>query len=380
MKKCFFVLLMISFLLSAFTAMAQEAPGPAVIACGDLESRSSGEGDYLCYPTLANGGEHTEAINAAIAEKMNLQAFRNIMQFGTGNAGLQVDYEAALGEKMLSVVISANGKMPVGRPSQVYYPMNFNLESGEEIPFESLFADADGAAAYMEMRLEEMEESLSTHLENRSLFPVPFERYTVDETGGLTLWYERDQLSFLSGFSGSVYFRYSELEPFFDLSEEGYISSIRKENEMYGFLSGLGDRMCIGTSLEDAMKKYRSTVDSEFYPGGACYEVEDARLQGTVLIVDEGEEQVLGMLSGRMDDGGIVTGKTTLEEAKALLGSDFVSMMMDENTAQMYRVCAGESVTYKTKISTPNGEENAAYTLYGDENGVVQYIKLMTEQ
>lgn len=378
MKKC--MLFLMVMVLLALMPLALAGEEGAVAALGTVEEKANGADDYVVYPALENAGPFTEEINGQITEKMQLQAYQNILQFGTGSAGLQVDFEAAMGEKMVSLVVSAKGKMPFGRPSQVYYPMNFCLESGEEIPFESLFADADGAMAYMEMRLEEMEETLSTHLENRSLFPVPFERYTVDETGGITLWYEREQLSFLSGFSGSVYFRFSELEPYYDLSETGYLSSIRKTDEKIGFLSGLGSRMCIGVSLEDALLKYRSTVDSEYYPGGACYEVEDARLQGTVLIVDEGEETVLGMLTGRMDDGGIITGKTTLEEAKALLGNDYISLMMDENTAQMYRVCAGESVTYKKAISTPHGEQNAAYTLYGDANGVVQYIKLMIEQ
>lgn len=378
MKKC--MLFLMVMVLLALMPLALAGEEGAVAALGTVEEKENGADDYVVYPALENAGPFTEEINGQITEKMQLQAYQNILQFGTGSAGLQVDFEAAMGEKMVSLVVSAKGKMPFGRPSQVYYPMNFCLESGEEIPFESLFADADGAMAYMEMRLEEMEETLSTHLENRSLFPVPFERYTVDETGGITLWYERDQLSFLSGFSGSVYFRFSELEPYYDLSETGYLSSIRKTDEKIGFLSGLGSRMCIGVSLEDALSKYRSTVDSEYYPGGACYEVEDARLQGTVLIVDEGEETVLGMLTGWMDDGGIITGKTTLEEAKALLGNDYISLMMDENTAQMYRVCAGESVTYKKAISTPHGEQNAAYTLYGDANGVVQYIKLMIEQ
>lgn len=380
MKKCFFILLMLGMLLGAVTAAVAQNAVSAVLAMGDLEKRDAGEKDYLCYPQLENAGPYTESVNAAIAEKMQLQAYQNLMQFGTGSAGLQVDFESTLQENVLSLVVSAHGKMPVGRPSQVYYPMNFDLLTGEEIAFESLFADADGAMEFMEAKLAEMEETLSTHLENRSLFPVPFHRYTVDNTGGITLWYERDQLSFLSGFSGSVYFRFSELEPWYDLSDTGYINRILEKETEVGFMQGLGMRNCVGEPLENALRKFRSTVDSEFYPGGVCYEVEDARLQGTVLIADEGEEWVMGMLSGRMDDGGIITGKTTLEEAKEMLGSEYVSLMMDENTAQIYRVCAGESITYKKTIATSNGDQNAAYTLYGDENGVVQYIKLMIEQ
>lgn len=379
MKKCFFALLMM-VLMALLPAVRAIEAGPALVVCGDVEQRNAGEKDFLCYPMLANAGEHTDTVNEMIWERMQLSAYQNVMKFGTGNAGLQVDFESTLQGNVLSLVISANGKMPAGRPSQVYYPLNIDLLTGEEIPFDVLFADAEGALAYMELRLEEREESLSTHLENRSLFPVPVERYTLDENGGLTVWYERDQLSFLSGFSGSVYFRFSELEPYYDLSENGYVNRILEKDTEVGFWNGLGDRNCLGLSLEDALKKYRSTVDSEYYPGGAVYETEDARMQGTLLITDETEETVKGLISSNLDDNGIVTGKTTLQEAKMLLGDEGVSMLIDEETALQYRVCAGESMTYRRIIHTQAGEMHTAYTLFADENGVVQYIKLMMEE
>ena len=334
--------------------------------------------DFMMVPEI--DGDHADAINAAVREKAQIAAFENIMTFGTGSAGLQVFPAAHLVKgNVYSLSISANGKMPVGRPSQVYYPMTFDMTTGEEIPFEALFSDPDGAMAYMEEKVEGMEEGLSTHLENNQLLPVPFERYTMDEHGNMTIWYERDQLSFLSGFSGSVYFRFSELEPYYDLSEGGYLYSILTDEGDNGFLHGLGEGNCLGWPMETALKYFRSTIDSEYYPGGACYEVEDAALQGALLLTDESEETVLGILVANLDDNGIITGKTTLDEAKRILGGDCVSMELDGNIAMEYRVCAGVAVTYRKAMSIRGDEKNVSYTLYADEEGVIQYLKLAIE-
>ncbi len=377
MKKWFVLLVALVCLMHCLPTMA-EGIGPALVACGDMAAKESGENDYIIYPVLANGGEHTEKINAMIMERAQIAAYQNVMLYGTGSTGLRVDFEGHVQDNVMSLVISAEGKMPVGRPSQMYYPITVDLETGEEIPFDALFTDADGAKAHMEETLEnEVEETLSTHLENRSLFPVPFDRYTLDENGGITLYYEKDQLSFLSGFGGAVYFRFSQLEPYFDLADGSYMNRVLEEKTEVGYLHGLGDRNCIGMEMEEALKKYRSTVDSEFYPGGACYEVEDARLFGTVLIADENEETVIGLLCSRVDDGGIVTGKTTLEEAKEMLVNTGIMLSMDEATAVQYRVCAGESLTYKTTLAVNGETRQADYTVYADANGVVQYVRLM---
>ena len=350
---------------------------PALVSAGDTDAKANGENDYVIYPVLENGGEYTEEVNAQIMEKARIPAFLQLMQFGTGSTGLRVDWEGHVKGNVLSLVISADGKMPVGRPSQVYYPMNVDLTGGEEIHFEALFTDADAAMAHMEEILEnEVEETLSTHLENSALFPVPFDRYTLEKDGGLTVWYEKDQLSFLSGFSGSVHFRYSDLEEYYDLSEGSVMQRFRQENET-GFLSGLAEKDCIGKSFEDARERFRSTVDSEYYPGGALFEMEDAALFGNYLITDENEETVLGILCGRVDDGSIITGKTTLEEAKHMLGESGISIFVDADIADQYRVCSGESVIYKTAIWVDGEEKSADYTLYGDENGIVRFVKLM---
>lgn len=335
--------------------------------------------DFMAVPQMA-GSLADDAINAAVREKAQIDAYENIMKYGTGSAGLQVYPEVMTDMgNVYSLVMSANGKMPVGRPSQVYYPMTFDKSTGEEIPFEALFSDVDGAMAYMESKVGGMEENLSTHLENRQLLPVPFDRYTIDEYGNMIIWYERDQLSFLSGFSGSVYFRFSELEPYFDLGEGGYLHGLMTEEKQSGFLSGLGDRNCLGWPLKTALKRFRSTIDSEYYPGGASYEVEEPVLRGARLLTDESEEKVLGILVSNLDDNGIITGKTTLEEAKTMLGNDGTYMALDEAIAAEYSVCPGGSMTYRKNMTIGSEEQTVLYTLYADETGIIRYLKLAIE-
>lgn len=104
-------------------------------------------------------------------------------------------------------------------------------------------------------------------------------------------------------------------------------------------------------------------------------------MRGTLLLTDESEEKVLGLLCRNLDDNGIITGKTGLNEAVQMLGDDGVAFSIDEDTAQQYRVCAGESITWQTEITLPDETRaNAEYTLYADESGTVQYIRLMIKQ
>lgn len=388
MKKCLVCLLIAAQLMMIPSVFAlkhgETLPDGVAMQYGPVEEWMAEGKDFLLVPEITIG--QTEVLNTSIREKAQITAYENIMTFGTGSAGLQVYPDVlVLQGNILSLAISANGKMPVGRPSQVYYPMTFDVDTGEEIPFEAWFKDADGAMAYMEEKTEAMEENLSTHLENRSLIPVPFDRYTVDEWGNMTIWYEKDQLSFLSGFSGALHFRHSELSPYFDDKADSLMGRLLTEKEQSGWMAALGDRNCLGWPLDEALSRFRSTVDSEYYPGGAFYEVEDAKLQGTVLLTDNAEETVLGLLAANLDDGGIVTGKTTLTQARELLGNEGVSVILDEETALQYRVCAGESVTYRKTVplsvmNQPAKDTNVAYTLYADENQVIRYIRLMIEQ
>lgn len=388
-----------------------ESPADPLMDCfweWEVETDADTSGSFVYYPVL-NAGESPEAqalaekINGYIQETAQIPAYLQLLStLQAGGTGLKMDYDISAsydwdetGENLkcapyVSLVFSAKGKMLVGRPSQVYYPMTLNMKTGEPVAFEDLFTDPEGAKAFIETYLEEeVEPTLSTYLENNQLFPVPYGRFFLDGNGNLILYYENSQLSFLSGDSGAVAFRYSELWDWLDISPDGVPMAVLDTPEEY--LGGMTmkeqmDEICmggyplwgfnmeveLGTSVEALTDLYPQAADSEFYPGGACFELETAALRGTLILTDEAEDYVTGILSHRVDYFGIFTGKTTLAEAEALIGQEpAMRLDLDEAAAEIYRVCPGTAVIYKLNRDV--------LTLYADENGLVQYIKQALE-
>jgi len=312
------------------------------------------------------------------------------------------------GKGYISLLMEAEGKMLQGRPSHRYYPMVFNVETGDRVTFDELFTDPDGAKAYIEEYLTDViEPQLSSYLENNQLFPVPYESFGFSHTGHLIFYYPNDQLSFLSGKSGAVAFRYSELWDYLDTSIDGvamqmlqsgrtsrqyvqnlssdeFINTLIRNPESLPGLEHIAPDL--GTSMEAIYANYDISVDSGYYPGGAYYETETPELLGTYLITDTDESYITGILSNRVDMFGIETGKTPLTEAKRLLNITFDGVAMDSSSAEQFLVCPGTAVAYYFTPGSPirlgNTGEKSSYvslTLYADENGIVQFIKLSLE-
>lgn len=380
-----------------------ESPADALSDCfWDEKAENGPSGGYVAFPVLISRESPdaqalAEKINGYIQESAQIPAYLQLLStLQEGSTALVMDYHASTlyaedeCAPYVSLVFSAKGKMLAGRPSQVYYPMTLNMKTGEPVAFEDLFTDPEGAKAFIETYLEEeVEPTLSTYLENNQLFPVPYDRFFLDSHGNLILYYENSQLSFLSGNSGSVAFRYSELWDWLDTSPDGIPMTVLDTPEEYLGGKNMSEQMDevsmglyplwgfhmegkLGMSVWELTNLYPQAADSDSYPGGACFEVETAALRGTLVLTDENEVAVTGILSHRVDCFGIFTGKTTLSEAEALIGQEPIMRLdLDEAAAEIYRVCPGTAVIYKL-----NGY---MFTLYADENGVVQYIKLALE-
>ena len=380
---------------------AQETTGPA--------------GSFVRWPLFAAQdaalADTAEKINQAIQEQVRLQAYQALLAtVSEGSTGVQVDYEMALGKDYLSILFSAEGKMLAGRPGQVYYPMTFDLATGESIAFDALFADPDGAKAFIEEYLaDEVAPTLSTYLENNQLFPVPYDRFFLDGCGNLIFCYEAGQLSFLSGFSGTVAFRYSELWNYLDHSADGIPMGVmlQGDNENRypparqdfslgeamdewvgsGRLSGLVSAPRLTDPLDEALSRLRVAADSGYYPGGAYYEAEDARLRGTLILTNDDETLVTGLLTARVDQYGIETGRTPLDEAEEMLGwAGGIRIPMDGAVAEMYHICPGTALVYMRSLQDADDANDpchgapVSFTLYADEEGVVQYIRISIEK
>lgn len=356
----------------------------------------------ICYPVLealdAAYAPAAEKINARILEKARIQEYARLLDTLTpGGTGLSMVCEVyaspdfAKGKGYLSIVLSAQGKMLSGRPSQVYYPMVFSLETGEELCFSDIFADPDAARALIEARIaEEVEPTLSTYLENAALLPVPYDSVALTDGGLITFYYENSQLSFLSGRSGAVSFRYSEIwdalnktegaAPLEMLAQNRYAYRLGEALDApalfeaacaQGAMPGL-DALAAGGTVEELKARYAFSTDSGFYPGGAFLEPEDAALRGTVYLTDENEESVTGILTSRVDAYGIETGFTSLETAQALLGQPERLESVDAEAAEYLLVCPGTAAVYA--YAAPNGQTEC--TLYADAEQIVRYIRI----
>ena len=383
-------------------SVSEEDPSSSVV--WEMKRVEGTGGSFVEYPVFLalNDADAplADAINAAALEQARIPEYLQLLQTITeGGTGLKVRCalsasvrEAEGGQwepdgRYVSILFSIHGKMLSGRPSQAYCAMTIDLQTGDRVSFDQLFSDPDGARAFIDSELQEkIEPELSTYLENNQLFPVPYDSFFLDNQGGLTLFYENSQLSFLSGFSGAVSFRYSELSPWTDPGEgilAGFAQNLR------GTAGDLSARLSSGSlfpekpslallaPLDAALSEFRPAADSSFYPGGACYELEEASLRGTFILTDEQEEKITGFLSCRIDLPGIFTGKTLLSEAEALFSQEpAIRMETDASLAELYRVCPGTACVYL--LASPDGAP-AACTLYADSDGIVQFIKLSVQ-
>ncbi|MBR1585313.1 MAG: hypothetical protein IJ662_07235 [Clostridia bacterium] len=384
-------------------ALAEEAP--EVLLISQQQRLENSDDGLITYPVLSALSEEmqpaADRINVAIQENAHIQQYMLLLpNLRFGSVGLQMTYEEILGEGFYqgrgyyAVLFSVEGKMLTGLPSQVYYPMVFDVSTGEQVTFDQVFADPEGARAYMEEQvMEQVEDSLSTYLENRDLLPIPYDRFALSGQGQITFYYDHDQLSFLSGQSGAVSFRYSELSDFLDLSpdapamnlswndgglhpywyalgQQGDVKGQFEQIIAQGQLPGLEKVLpaAIGSPVEQLMASLAVTTDSGFYPGGAFLETEDARLRGTLILTDEGEQTITGFLTGRADAYGIETGRTTVDQITQWLGDPAAKLPMDEAAAELYRVCPGTALIY------PLAERRC--TLYADTENVLQFIKV----
>ncbi len=373
------------------------------------------DGSMVEYPYLeANDPAFSfiaEKINTQIAEEARIPEYTQLLSTlrlsGTGlimQSEIVQSQGAHNGEGYLSCLITAQGKMLSGPPSFVSYPLVFDLSTGDRVTFEQVFDDPEGAKQRIEQFLtDEIEPQLSTYLENNELLPVPWEQFAFSRNGLVTFYYPARQFSFLSGSAGAVSFRYSELWDFLDLSPEGISMQLVSDGNgthQYGWMvgqdvdtaaiferessstiPGLDPLLAICGDVEAARKNYYTfTSDSSYYPGGACLELEDPRLRGTWMLTDPSETTITGYLTSRVDAYGVMTGKTSLNEAVRLLGSPAGQLPLDENTARQYLVCPGQALIYTYQKESGHFLYSARCTLYFDQTDTLQYIKLEAER
>lgn len=330
------------------------------IAYTVLETGSS----FIQIPMITGveDSEVQESINTAMFVDGGFPAYEAIFNSLTdpNETGIQLRAEAKiLGEfsdsGLLTVKIEASGRIGPGRPGHRVKALLYDLASGERISAGDLFKDIEQTqTALNELVGEEIEPWMSDYLTPDELYPIPLDNLLLDEAG-ITFYYDQSRFNTLSNRSGAVNFHYDELLDLLNMDEGSVLNKIglmtAAEDTRFavqaavslGTLPGLPIK--IGEKTQEVLLNFPSLYDSEAFPTGERYQLEDARFRGSWLISDG--EYVTGFLSHRLNLFGLKTGEATLQEVGEALGEPQSSIMLDENAALSYGLSPGLLDSYE---------------------------------
>jgi len=369
-------------ILGAFTLGAAQAQ--------TTEIRTQLGENYVAYPQLE--GMADEAVQQKINDDIVTASgvtnhLVTLVTLGQSPWGLQVDYDITMEtDKVLSLVMSAKGKMPNGREGQAYSALTYSLATGERLALDALFEDADAAVSAMEQIAEEsLTEELSGYLAYSQVTPLPRDAFTLDKDG-ITFWYPGEQLSLLSGYSGACQFYYEEIASYLrdgadelpkqlGLPEEALSPEEAKAAIIKSVEAGRLPHVpvALGDSMKDVVEKYRLVRTPDAFPGGRYFVLEAPAFRGVLLISDaiqSGYEAsaVEGIQVKRGSLYGLAIGSTERSGWLSLLGEPDETMLFTENMAYDYNLPQGQSDVY----------HYGAYELrlHADEDGVLRAIQL----
>ncbi len=328
------------------------------------------------------------AINTAIYTEGKIdQRIQTLNTLDKEGWGLQVDYEYFLKGDVLSIVINAFGDMGKGWQGQEFTPLTYDLLTGEKITLDQLFSKKEEAITYMENVLEEeVYPTLSGYMTNDALTPLP-EKFFFINPLGITFYYLPADFSYLSGYSGSAHFLFSEIEPYLNLDENSLLFSLdipqtlnlqadSKEKIAQSVTQGKLQQtpITLGDPLTDIIQKHRLQSDPDNYPGGRFIHIEDPLFRDVWLMTDNlytGYDQSIlqGIRTTRGNFYGLITGKTTQKQWQEVLGLPDSSIAIDEKTAYEYWLVPGTSDYYVFG--------NYKLRLHSDEKGILSAIMVM---
>ncbi|MHC1786254.1 MAG: hypothetical protein AB9880_04275 [Christensenellales bacterium] len=293
--------------------------------------------------------------------------------------------QTAEGPGLLSILVEASGRIGPGRPGYQAQPLVFDLASGLQLTASDVFLDVPAAGLALDQLVEEeVAPDFSSYADAEGLLPVPLDSFMLDEAG-ITFHYPSKQLMLLSGRNGAVNFHYDEIAGLLNLLEGSALNRIglqatletgagtRTTAERFageGRLPGIP--IALGDVTPDVLERYPLLVDSEGFPGGTLYLLEDARLRGTSLIVSRDDERVIsGIISRRMNLGGLICGQADRSMVTSQLGAPGSTGSLDEAVAEAIGLLGSSLDSY------PLGDKVLSFIYDGD--GVLQAIWLRSQ-
>lgn len=370
--KRYFALLLALIMVWALPALAlceADVPAGEPLDFGEPTISSvtlTADHGQVIYPVVSGltDEEYQSRINTLIFDrgKIGLR-LSTLNTLGQDGWGLDVTYDHTLSDGILSLRISAKGQMENGRQGQEYATVNLDMKNQREITLEDIFADVEGAFAYMASVLEaEIAPTLSGHTENDGLLPIPRDLFSFTHDS-ILFHYPSSQLSMLSGYSGAFSFYYYELAPYLNLSPGSVLDrlsilpmEIGEETPAKvaalaaeGMLPGVP--VSLGEGMPEVIGAYRQLADPDYYPGGRYFQLEDPAFRSIWIMTDAittdyTHSTVNGIWAFRMNLWGIIIGETTMDAWRSALGQPESTVVLDEETAYSYWLVAGTSDYY----------------------------------
>lgn len=297
----------------------------------------------------------------ALADEVNVRLAQRLMTQEAERVSLRVGADTRQTAKVwqdgrtASVALTWAGTQADGLDGYSVLTMALDLTTGEEIGFDALFADPDGARAAMEEIIgDDVLDAMSDYMEYADLLPMPTDSFSFDEEG-LTVYWPQERYRYFSGEAGRVTFYWYELADYIGGDSAVYALSRPQQADAQAIAAafeagGFGDALAHGLGeLLSAFEDEGGLADPDYttnalvYPlGRRGWSVEIPKYAET----DEDETPVSAIRASRISFFGLTTGRTTREEAMALLGEPVAEKAYDEGHASDMLLAPGESLFF----------------------------------
>lgn len=331
-------------------AVTQAAVGACTLEIPSAEPDGQAElagDDLLAAQALA------DEVNVRLAQRLMTQEAERVSR----RAGADITQTAKVWQdgRTASVALTWAGTQADGLDGYSVLTMALDLTTGGEIGFDALFADPDGARAAMEEIIgDDVLDAMSDYMEYADLLPMPTDSFSFDEEG-LTVYWPQERYRYFSGEAGRVTFYWYELADYIGGDSAVYALSRPQQADAQAIAAafeagGFGDALAHGLGeLLSAFEDEGGLADPDYttnalvYPlGRRGWSVEIPKYAET----DEDETPVSAIRASRISFFGLTTGRTTREEAMALLGEPVAEKAYDEGHASDMLLAPGESLFF----------------------------------
>ena len=380
--------LSVLMLLMMFSVIAVPAQAALTLDTAFIENGANRVVSMIMVMPEENGNdEQMEAMmnaNMLIQTRFPLAQYMmsmNRVQGSGADMGISQTLRLYEDGKTASMAVLWQGEQADGTRGSSVQTLALDLETGEEIVFDTLFADPQAAAAELEAIVsDKIADSLSDYMEYADLLPMPLDSFSYDENG-LTVYYPQERYLYFSGRSGAVHFAWHEIDHL--IAENGPVYAVSRPRQAdasaveaqaaKGKLPG-AMTFGVGDSLGDALSALTLLSDPDYTRESLVYQFEEEALRGFALEIPkyaetpEEETPISAVRSSRAELFGLVTGENVREEAVSLLGEPDRIQAYDGDRAADMMLVSGESLLY--------GMENHVLQLHFDAEGVLDTIIL----